>query len=212
MATPQQLKKQSEATIRAAGGKICDWLPIIERGGLRSREDIVARALILNALLNIYFGAPIKVIADWIKQHGLQGHLSKSERALLKMSAAKLTQKKKMEIYWFIEALWALMWVGKLIPKLPFDKGVGDNMASLCPNLEKGEGPEKFTKKMKLRSEADVMAALDLHYRLHWWTRDGNLNGYDTGNVSLDIIMERRKALEWVMDADCDWDDVPDST
>jgi hypothetical protein len=38
------------------------------------------------------------------------------------------------------------------------------------------------------------------------------LNGYDTGDVKLDIIMERRKALEWVMDPDCDWDDVPHST
>jgi hypothetical protein len=158
--TPQKLKKQSEATILKAGGKICDWLPIIERGGLRSREDIVARALILNALINIYFGAPIEVIAGWIKQHGLQEHLSASERALLKTKKGKLTKAKKTEIYWFIEALWALMWVGGLIPDLPFDSGVGDIMASLCPNLEKGEGPEKFTKRMKLRPEAKVMAAL----------------------------------------------------
>jgi hypothetical protein len=30
----------------------------------------------------------------------------------------------------------------------------------------------------------------------------------DTGVVRLDIIMERRKALEWVMDPACDWDNV----
>jgi hypothetical protein len=53
---------------------------------------------------------------------------------------------------------------------------------------------------------------LDLYFRLHWWTRDGQLNGYETGDVRLDIIMERRKALEWVLDDSCDWDNVELST
>ena len=210
--TSLQTKKRSEAKIIAAGGRICDWLPILERRGLRSREDIVSRALILNALLNIYFGAPVSVIAKWIDDHDLRPHLSKTERALLKKDETKLSKTKKTEIYWFIEALWCLMWVGGLIDELPFDCGVGDNMASLCPNLEHGEGPEKFSKQMSLRPEREVFAALDLHYRLHWWTRDADLNGYETGDVQLDIIMERRKALEWAMDPECDWGDVPDHT
>lgn len=210
--TSLRTKKRSEASIIAAGGRICDWLPILERRGLRNREDIVARALILNALLNIFFGAPIKVVSKWIAKHGLVPHLSKRERALLKKDEAKLTETKKTEIYWSIEALWCLMWVGRLIDALPFDSAVGDNMASLCPNLERDEGPEKFSQQMSLRPEPEVFAALDLHYRLHWWTRDADLNGYETGNVQLDIIMERRKALEWAMDAECDWDDVPDHT
>ena len=65
---------------------------------------------------------------------------------------------------------------------------------------------------MRLRSRDELFRMLDLHYRLHWWTRNAQLTGKDTGVVRLDIIMERRKALEWVMDPACDWDNVEMST
>ncbi len=58
----------------------------------------------------------------------------------------------------------------------------------------------------------ELFMMLDLYYRLHWWMRDSELTGRDTGDVRLDIVMERRKALEWVMDLFCDWDSVEMST
>ena len=65
---------------------------------------------------------------------------------------------------------------------------------------------------MQLRSREELFRMLDLYFRLHWWTRNSQLTGKDTGAVRLDIIMERRKALEWVMDPACDWDNVDMST
>jgi hypothetical protein len=65
---------------------------------------------------------------------------------------------------------------------------------------------------MQLRSQDDLIRMRDLYYRLHWWVRDAQLQGQDTGDVCIDIIMERRKALEWAMDADYDWDSVELST
>jgi hypothetical protein len=49
----------------------------------------------------------------------------------------------------------------------------------------------------------------DLSYRFHWWTRDAQLKGQGTGYERLDIVMERRKALEWILDCEMDWDDIP---
>jgi hypothetical protein len=63
-----------------------------------------------------------------------------------------------------------------------------------------------------LRPREELFRMLDLYYRLHWWTRNAQLQGQQTGNVSLDIIMERRKALEWVLNAEDDWDNVEMST
>ena len=45
-----------------------------------------------------------------------------------------------------------------------------------------------------------------------WWTRDAGLKGEATGDVSEDVVMEQRKALEWIMDRKSDWDDVELST
>jgi hypothetical protein len=205
----EKIKKESEVIILQKGGKICDWLPHIEPNGeVRSDEELINRALILNALLNIYFGAPIHIIKDWIEQNNLSSYLSESEKNLLSKKDNDLTESDKINIYWFIEALWALMWAGNLIKDLPIDKCVENNMAKLCPNLANGENDSKFRKKMTIRTKEELYKKLDLYFRTHWYTEDGRINNYSTGNIDGEIIMERRKALEWVNNNTLDWDNI----
>jgi hypothetical protein len=104
------------------------------------------------------------------------------------------------------------VWAGQLIDDLPFDEGAGKVLASLCPALQRNEDGSKMSEKMRLRSRDELYRKLDLYYRLHWWTRNSQLTGKDTGEVHLDIIIERRKALEWIMNSICDWDNVELST
>lgn len=163
-------------------------------------------------MLQIYFKAPIAVIKDWITHNGLADGLSGSEREILEKEDDDLTDQERINLYWYIEALWTLVWAGQLIPDLPFAEGVGNILASLCPAIHRNEDGSKLSKKMILRSRDELFRMLDLYYRLHWWTRNSQLTGKDTGAVRLDIIMERRKALEWIMDPACDWDNVEMST
>jgi hypothetical protein len=210
---PEAVKRDSEAIVRRAGGDICDWLPFLDRDAKpRELAAVVRRALILNAMLQIYFKAPVAVIKDWITRNGLADDLSESEREILDKEDDDLTEQERINLYWYIESLWTLVWAGKLIDDLPFDKSVGNELASLCPALQRNEDGSKLSKKMRLRSRDELFRMLDLYYRLHWWTRNSQLTGKDTGVVRLDIIMERRKALEWVMDPACDWDNVEMST
>ncbi|MCL1993102.1 MAG: DUF4272 domain-containing protein [Spirochaetes bacterium] len=210
---PEDVKKESEKIILEKGGEVLDWLPVMERGGAaRSNEELINRALILNALVNIYFQAPIHIIKDWIDAHNLTESLSESEKELLDKENEDLTEQEKTNIYWFIEALWALMWAGSLIDDLPIDNPVEDRMAKLCPNLEKGEGDSKFRGKMKVRPKDEIFKKLDLYFRAHWYTRNGLLNNYPTGKMDDGVILERRKALEWLIDSTLDWDDVPLNT
>jgi hypothetical protein len=212
MIDPQQVKTDSERIILDAGGRICDWLPFLDDRTPRTRDAIVGRALVLNAMLQVAFKAPTNIIKDWLENNGVSVHLSQNERNLLEKDTDELTQQEITDLYWYIEALWALLWVGNLIEDLAFDQPIQNYMASLCPALQHNEDGSKFANMMKIRSHDELFRMLDLYYRLHWWTRDAKLNGYDTGDVSLDIIMERRKALEWVLDDSCDWDNVELST
>jgi hypothetical protein len=206
---PEDVKKESEKIILEKGGKILDCLPVMERNEpMRSNEELINRALILNALVNIYFKAPIHIIKSWIEQYNLTSFLSESEKKLLDKKNDELTEQENINIFWFNEALWALMWAGNLIKDLPIDKCVEDRMVKLCPNLEKGEDDSKFRKKIKIRPKEELYKKLDLYFRTHWYTENGRLNNYPTGNISGDIIMERRKALEWVIDNTLDWDNV----
>ena len=207
MVDPQQVKADSERTILNAGGRICDWLPYLDDRTIRPQGEIVGRALVLNAMLQIAFQAPTAIIKGWITAHDLVKHLSRKERELLQKDNSQLTDQETADLYWYIEALWTLLWVGQLIDNLAFDQPVEDYMATLCPDLQDQEDGSKF-QTMQIRSYDELFHMLDLHVRLHWWTRDGQLNGYPTGNVSIDIIMERRKTLEWVLAPEYDWDNV----
>lgn len=166
----------------------------------------------MNALLNIAFQAPVSVIRDWIDANGLARHLSSAEQVLLTKSNEELSEQESTNLYWYIEALWALMWAGSLIPDLPIHQPVGDNMVSLAPNLQEAEGTDKFAAVMRLRPYEEMYRMLDLYYRVHWFTEDARINGYATGEISGDVIMERRKALEWLMDKSINWDNVPIDT
>lgn len=209
---PAQVKAHSEQIILQAGGRVCDWLPIIERQHPRGQADLIGRALVLNALVNIAFNAPISVIRDWIDANGLSPHLSLSERDLLRKQNADLSEQQTADLGWSVEAVWALMWAGGLIPDLPVDTHVADHMVTLVPDLQQNEDGAKFTQKMRLRPYAELYQMLDLYYRAHWFTEDGRINGYDTGSISSDIVMERRKALEWLLDSSTGWDDISMNT
>ena len=205
---PAQMKKQSEQIILQAGGRICDWLPFVDRDQSRTQTELVGRSLILNALINIAFKAPIPIIKKWIYAQGLASQLSPNEQALLQKRDEDLEEQEISDLGWSIEALWALMWAGSLIPDLPINLPVPDSMATLVPNLQKNESGEKFSLKMRLRPYEELYQMLDLYYRVHWYTEDGRINGYSTSSINSDIVMERRKALEWLMDSSSQWDNI----
>jgi hypothetical protein len=208
---PAEVKARSERIIQSLGGKTLDWLPWLDRSEPRGSVEVAERALAMHALLGIYFQAPVAIIAKWIRDNGLDRVLSRRERALL--DAPELTEQNRIDLYWYIEALWALAWVGGLIADLSIDEPVGDSLASLLPDIERGEGGDTFKAGFALRPFTDIFQMLDVYFRAHWYARDGQLNGYSTGVFKLDIIMERRKALEWVSDRTIgDWDETPEST
>lgn len=210
---PENVKKESEKTILGKGGKVLDWLPILERREkMRLNDELINRALILNALINIYFEAPTHIIKSWIERHELTPSLSEYEKSLLNKKNIDLTEQEKINIHGYIEALWALMWAGNLIDDLPIDKCVEDYQVDLCPRLEKGEDDSKFRNTIKIRTNEEIFKKLDLYFRAHWYTTDGIINKYPTGEINDSIILERRKALEWLMDSTLDWDNIPLNT
>jgi hypothetical protein len=207
------IKHENEAMIRAHGGEICDWLPLLDDDvPARDAQAAARRALVLNAMLQIAFQAPIAVIREWIASNGLDGELSRSERAILEKDDADLTEQERTNLYWYIEALWALAWAAGKVEDLAFNKPVGPELASLMPNLRENERGEAFMSQAKLRPRSELFRMTDLYYRLHWWTRTAQLHGEPSGDVRLDIVMERRKALEWLRNENGTWDDVELST
>jgi len=206
-----EVRAESQRTISALGGPVCDWLPWLDRTEPRSADSIIRRALVMNALVQIHFGAPIAVIRGWIEHNSLVRDLSARESAILRKST--VTEQESTDLSWTLEALWALAWAGSFIADIAIEQPVGDTLASFLPNLQVNESPDRFANAFRLRSAAEIYRKLDVYYLAHWYARDGQLRGRDTRPFSLDAIMERRKALEWALDASiADWDDTPADT
>lgn len=209
---PQAVKATSEAEVLRLGGKVCDWLPTVEIQSLRSVSEVADRTLAMHGMVQLAFNAPKEVVRTWLAQNGVLSALSHRERDIL-ASDGDLEEQERTDLYWYIEALWALAWVGAFIPNLRPTEPVGNNLAALLPDIRVNESETNFRSAFRLRPVDSLFSMLDLYYRSHWYARDGQLNGYATEPFSLDVIMERRKALEWVSDSTIeDWDDTPADT
>lgn len=104
------------------------------------------------------------------------------------------------------------MWAGSLTERLDPKEAIPDYMASLTPNLQKGEDGSKFISKMVLKPYEEMYIIRDLFYRAHWHTVHCRLNRLDPKGFHWEAIMERRRALAWIMDVEEDWDNVEMST
>ncbi|TGE26378.1 DUF4272 domain-containing protein [Hymenobacter metallicola] len=204
-------KTESEGKVLLLGGRVCDWLPILDTPATRSVAEVQGRMSVLNALINISFQAPVDIIRDWLTQHGLLVFLSPEEETLLQKDNSELTEQELINLRWSLESLWALMWATGMTDELQPTEWCGDNMASLLPNLEAGEDNAKLAQVQQLRSTEELYRMLDYYYRLHWYCVDERLHGREA-LVSESLVYERRKALEWVFSRAQDWDDVEMST
>ena len=67
---------------------------------------------------------------------------------------------------------------------------------------------------MKMRSNGEILDALDVHYRLHWLVRQARLK--DQGpvqGVDAGVVLERHRVLNWLVRfEDSAWDDVDTPT
>ncbi|MGI1679861.1 MAG: DUF4272 domain-containing protein [Cellvibrionaceae bacterium] len=209
---PLEIKKESEKIVLSFGGEICDWLPVQEITEMRSKDDIIRRALIMNAMINIAFDAPIDYIAGYIEKNKLRSYLSSIEIKILQYNQEALPDQHKINLHWYLESLWALLWVMGKIDSLDFICPIPDTMIEYCPKLQEDEGPEKFTEVPEVRSFEEVYRMRDVYYRAMWCSQEFQLRNTPKENFNMGLIMERRRSLTWCLDKTSDWDDISQDT
>jgi len=107
-----------------------------------------------------------------------------------------------------VEAIWTFAWIGGFHNNLTFDTGVEDSLVSMTPNIEDGESAAPFINKFKLRGQSEIFVMLDKFYRVHWFARNLKSKGEKSDKVALDLIIERRKALEFTCFKEYEWDEI----
>ena len=205
---PEKVKDRNTKQLRSSGIEVIEHLPYLDNPGFREPKEIAHRTLVLTALFQLHLQAPREIIKKWLEENGLLTSLNVEELKYLETEYSELPEQTQTDIYWFVEAIWTFAWVGGFHNNLTLNTGVEDSLATLIPNIAKNEPAEKFISEFKLRNQLEIFEMLDRFYRTHWFARNNNLTGKQSDKVDLDIIMERRKALEYTVYKEFDWDEI----
>ena len=205
---PEKIKDSNTRQLRSLGIEVIEHLPHLDNPKFREPKEVARRTMVLTALFQLHLEAPREIIEKWLQENELMNYLSKKELEYLEREYSELPEQAQIDIYWFVEAIWTFAWVGGLHNNLTLNTGVEDSLASLIPNIAKNEPAERFVSEFKLRNQVEIFEMLDKFYRAHWFARNNNLTGKQSNKVDIDIIMERRKALEYTVYKEFNWDEI----
>ncbi|WP_158336043.1 DUF4272 domain-containing protein [Burkholderia plantarii] len=179
-------------------------LPMLDvEHGLRPPHEIESRALALSAIVAASYGFPRERAVSWLEQETLVPALSEAERGFL-FDEVGLAQQFQVQV----ECLCAFAWVLELLPILNFAKPSPNSLVEVFPDLRQAESGSRFRRQAKLRSLGDVLGALDFAYCLHWGIHNAAVSRkMILGNVPPHVVIERRRALEWLLSQE-NWADV----
>jgi hypothetical protein len=106
-------------------------------------------------------------ISNWIEEEGLSNYLTPAELMLIAQPAGSWDEDETVEVSWRLESLGVLLWVLKLIDKLPpWDEPFA--LEDLMPKLHLGASIKKFLYSVKLRSMEEMMAFREVGDLWHW--------------------------------------------
>jgi hypothetical protein len=204
--TPAIAKTTSHEFLRRHSIEINEALPLIEViEELKPQEarSVATRVVVLNHVIGIGFGADTSRLRASLEEFSLFEHASAQEQDLL--SRQEHTKQEKDNTTWLTECVQSLAWCLGLVELEPFRR-CDDDLANHFPRPF--ADPSGFISEATLRPLDEIYQQVDLHYRLHWAARNARLMGH---RFSIDegLISERRKALDWVVGVEQDWDEIP---
>lgn len=215
--TPQRRKAKTEAFLRKRGIPILPSLPCIESEKdteLRTAEEIGIRIFCLFCVVGTAFHPSAELYKQYLKRRLLWEHLTPEELAF--MSNPTPDRQSLNEFTWRWEALFLLMWTVRLFKVLHFpvrqqktNEGILDRLPSF-----KTTSPWSFIRSLELRSKSQILDKSDLLYRLHWATRQAEIDGQPApGELDPGVVAEWHYAINWVTKYEAlDWDDVVTDT
>ncbi|MBL6446390.1 DUF4272 domain-containing protein [Fulvivirga sp. 29W222] len=213
--TAEQRKKESEKLLKKLNIPYIEHLPFIEEESevkIRTAKEIGERILVLT-YLNYVSEVPEErdKVIKFLESHALWEKVSPDEKELFKKD--QLSDQEAINISWRSEAVWLLQWVINKVDKLelPTHQAEISEIVSRLPGFL--SDPSEFIDNATLRPTTEILDISDLTYRLHWATKNADLNGQPMPvGLSLSIVMERHYAINWVTYYADEWDDVSTDT
>ena len=210
-------KTRSEALLARRGLQVTPGLPPVvgaAEAQWRPPAEVAGRAMALLVVAtyaeSMRDGDPLGVAQLRERLPAAFDHLSPKEQAFLQMSEADMHTVNQMG--WRYESLALLAWALGLLPELAYPEQICD-VGGLCATLLQTATPA-WLQQARLRPVGEMLDALDLHFRLHWLTREAELGRRELPPKLIpSVVLERHYALNWLVRFEnAGWDDVDTPT
>lgn len=217
MLTPEERRKRSHDIIKKMGIVCCEdlWLTApSSEVQIKSKDEICKRAV--ACLISVQLACSIAQgdAYDTARNMALE--------ALMRYDAAEnlLPKEKKLfyddqivkqdviDIVWEYETYWALIWALKLISDKEMNPPVKTcNCERAIAILFSTSKDYSFFKDIsKLRGTEAILNMVDLYYRYHWACVEKRRNPeVNIGKLQPEVVLERRRGLEWLICEEKDW-------
>jgi hypothetical protein len=212
--TEAQLARKAKSTtaVQALGLPVLDSLPVVEDATQitpREKEEVARRCLavyVCAAKGEAHDYETGRKLADWFK---IRDDLSPLEADF--MLNQKPTEQEGIDFAWRYECvhvfLWALGYLDELKP--PHERADVEAESKFIRDA----GTKTFIANAQPRSLDEILDANDYYYRLHWAVVDLRLKGQKSPAADEEIIVERHRALNWLIRyMDQGWDNVTTDT
>lgn len=209
-------REKNNSIIRSKGISVSEKLLCLlddDRVTLRSTEEICKRAA--ACLLTIQIACDINNNGDYegsleffkplYTRYGVEDMLNSKEKRIID---GTYSTQDTIDMDWAYEAYWALCWCLGLVEDISGADTLCDCQEAIS-FLTSSQSLEDFIGKCKLRSLDEILDMQDLYYRYHWAVNDSIVNpDCKTGDLNRSVVIERRRALEWVLSSTIDWYDI----
>lgn len=211
-------RKETIKKLVAKGLDYCRSLPFIGDYEICKSEIQICKRFLASLFFSMracdysydreFFETESKQFTDCaVDAFKLKRYLFPDEKELLNNDCDEHTI---VRVSWEAECCYALAWVLGLIATEDMENNDGEvDYNRLFDFVKPYNDFSAFKASCAMRSYPEIMAMLDLYYNYHWVCVEKRINpDAKSGNLNEEIIMERRRALEWLITPDRTWDDI----
>lgn len=213
--SPEQRRAKNNEFIKSQGIKCYENLPVTsdaEEAKPKSLEEIAARAYSCFWVIQIACDVNNGVYEDSVdyfkpllEKRGLMGYLNTKEKRFLD---GTYTLQDAFDMDWAYEALYSLLYALGFVEEIRNASTVCDSY-SVIKTVNSSPTLKDFIGRCALRSNSELLEALDLYYRYDWAITEKRLDpATPTGNLNASVVIERRRGLEWIFADEADWYDI----
>lgn len=211
-----KIRKQNLNFLNSIEVKIEVELPLIElKNGIRSKIDIENRINLLHIFYTISLEGvkSIRFFKKYIQKEGWEKYLIRQEQHTLK--SQKLTKQDKINYSWYKESLYALLWCSGIVGNKRLENFSEIDISDFYHLIPPEKPFHEYTQSVAVRDYSDIYTELDLYFLLHWYVKNQINKGKKIFKIfqkeekfNESVIIERRRALEWVLDNSTPWDEI----